>query len=172
MVIWPPGLEKIHKTRIKKMKRLQFLLASVATLFLTATSAVAAEVAMDGYCPVCYMEAGKAERGSQEFAAEHRGKVYYFVSEDTKKLFEENPDKYLPAYDGYCAYGMSFGKKVKSDPRAFTVVNGKTYFNKNEAIAKDFRKDEAGYIAKADANWKKLSMMEKEGTKKDEMMKK
>ena len=167
MAIWPPGLEKIHKTRIKKMKRLQFLLAAAATLFFTATSAVAAEPALDGYCPVCYIEAGKAVKGDKQFAAVHNGKTYYFVSEETKGLFVANPDKYLPAYDGYCAYGMSFGKKIKSDPKAFTVVNGKTYLNKNAAISKDFRKDEAGFIAKADANWKEQMMM-----KEKEMMKK
>ena len=138
------------------MKRIQFLLAAVATLFITATHAVAADPALDGYCPVCYIEAGKAVKGDKEFAAEHQGKTYYFVSEETKALFVANPEKYLPAYDGYCAYGMSFGKEIKSDPTVFTVVNGKTYLNKDKKIGKKFGKDKAGYIAKADTEWKSL----------------
>ena len=149
------------------MKRIQFLLAAVATLILSATSVKAADVALDGYCPVCYIEAGKAVKGDKQFAAEHNGKTYYFVSEETKALFVANPDKYLPAYDGYCAYGMSLGKKFESDPTVFSVVNGKTYLNKDKAVGKLFAKDKAGFIAKADVNWKEQMMM-----KEKEMMKK
>ncbi len=136
------------------MKRIQFLFAAVAALFIATASAPAAELALDGYCPVCYIEAGKAVKGEKSFAADHAGKTYYFVSDETKALFVANPAKYLPVYDGWCAYGMAFGKKFESDPRVFTVVNGKIYLNKNKKIGKKFNKDKSGFIAKADAAWK------------------
>lgn len=132
-------------------------LLSIITLFvsiLSLSSAQAAEKSVLGeYCPVCYIAAGKAVKGDAKFQAEHDGKTYYFISDDTKKTFLKNPTKYLPQYDGWCAYGVAKGKKFKSDPTVFTVENGKLYLNLNKSIGKKFEKDKANLIAQADKNW-------------------
>jgi len=76
-----------------------------------------------------------------------------------------------PALDGYCpvcyvaglcAYGMAFGKKFEADPTVFSVVDGKIYLNKDAAIGEKFSADKAAFIAKADAEWKKIEMAMKE----------
>ena len=124
------------------------------------------EVAIGGYCPVCYLGAGKAVKGSSEFKAEHNGETYLFASQEALDTFKKDPEKYLPQYDGYCAFGMSFGKEIKSDPTVFKVVDGKVYLNKNKEVGKEFAKDPAAYIAKADVQWEKIEMKEKEEMKK------
>ncbi|MGL4398389.1 MAG: YHS domain-containing (seleno)protein [Luteolibacter sp.] len=117
-----------------------------------------AMVELGGYCPVCYIAAGKAVKGSAEFTAVHEEKTYHFVSKETMEMFQKNPSKYLPAYDGLCAYGMSLGKKFPSDPTVFKVVEGKVYLNKNAEVGKLFGEGTMAQIAKADAEWKKMGM--------------
>ena len=35
----------------------------------------------------------------------------------------------LPAYGGFCAYGVALGKKFDDDPRYWKIVDGKLYLN-------------------------------------------
>ena len=131
----------------------------IAFLGLTLGLVAMDKPALDGYCPVCYISAGKAVEGTKEFAAEHEGKTYYFVNADAMKAFQAEPEKFLPEYDGYCAYGMALGKKFESDPTVFSVIDGKLYLNKDESIGKKFNKEPKKLISQADTEWK---AMEKE----------
>ena len=70
--------------------------------------------------------------------------------------FSKNPDKYVPQYGGYCAYGMSEGHKAPTDPDAWTIVDGKLYLNYNKDVRTKWREDEKGRIDKADKNWPEL----------------
>lgn len=114
---------------------------------------------LGGYCPVAYIKNEQAIKGSKEFASTVDGKTYWFVSADAKALFDKEPNKYLPQYDGYCAYGMTFGKKFPVDPTVSAVVDGKLYLNKNADVGKKFNQDQKGYIQQADAKWAKLMSM-------------
>ena len=55
----------------------------------------------------------------------HPKYVFEVASEANKKTFEANPQKYLPAFGGYCAYGVSVGKKFVGDPNVWEVVDGR-----------------------------------------------
>ena len=145
---------------MKTLKKL--LLASLVLVSGTLFADEKADVALGGYCPVCYIAAGKAVKGTAEFKAEHGGKTYHFVKQGAVDAFKKTPEKFLPAYGGLCAYGMAYGKKIEADPTVFTVVEGKIYLNKNEAIGKKFSKEPTSFITKADAAWKKIEMAMKE----------
>ena len=46
------------------------------------------------------------------------------------------PGKYVPAYEGFCATAGAPGMKLESDPKLFTVHNGRAYlFSNTEAKA-------------------------------------
>lgn len=131
----------------------------------TATVGIAAaqeKIGLGGNCPVCYIAANKAAKGDAAFASVHEGVTYHFVDEKTKKMFEAEPVKFLPQYDGFCAYGMSLGKKFESDPSVFKVIEGRLFLNKSADVAKLFAKDTASHIVKADKSWKEMEMKEKE----------
>lgn len=113
-------------------------------------------LALDGYDPVAYQTEARATPGSPAFTASHEGAVYRFVSAASKATFEADPGRYVPAYGGYCAYGMARGYRAKIDPRAFTVVNGRLYLNYSLDVRDRWSKDIAGYLQKADANWARL----------------
>ncbi|OWJ59088.1 YHS domain-containing (seleno)protein [Inquilinus limosus] len=118
--------------------------------------APAENVAIRGYDPVAYFREGKPHLGSPEFAAQHDGATWWFASAEDKALFEADPEKYMPAFGGFCAYGTSRGYLVKIEPEAWSIVDGRLYLNYDLGVRDTWAKDPKGYIAKATANWPKL----------------
>lgn len=108
---------------------------------------------LSGYDPVAYFTDARPTRGSGYHVTVHDGVTYVFTSEEHKKLFTANPQKYLPAYGGYCAYGVAVGKKFVADPEVWKVVDGTLYLNLDKGIKDKWEKDIPGYIKKAEANW-------------------
>lgn len=68
-------------------------------------------------------------------------------------MFKANPEKYAPQYGGFCAYGMTFGKKFDIDGKAFEVVDGKLYVNKNPSVYEAWKKDIPLHIKEANGSW-------------------
>ncbi|WOK04829.1 YHS domain-containing (seleno)protein [Imperialibacter roseus] len=119
------------------------------------------KIALQGYSPVSYLELGIAQKGQKEFKATHDGVAYYFTDAKQKKAFEANPEKYLPQYGGYCAFGVSVGAKFRVDPNKFVVKDGKYYLFlydlEVDAQQLWLEGNHSQLAAKADNNWKKLS---------------
>ena len=118
-------------------------------------------VALEGYCPVAYFAVNKPLRGKPEFASTHTGVTYHFVSADAKKLFDAEPAKYLPAFGGWCAFGMAVSDKFPVDPTQFKIVDGRLMVflkNKNvDAKALWEKGAERELLKKAEAHWAKVS---------------
>ena len=116
-------------------------------------------VALEGYCPVCYLAVNKAVRGTAQFSYTHNGVTYWFVNENARQAFIANPEKFTPAYGGWCAIGVAMGQRFPVDPEHFKIVDGRIMlFLRNAKVdALDlWNRDEAGNLRKADENWKKL----------------
>lgn len=112
---------------------------------------------IDGYCPVAYFLADKPLKGDSKFSSVYQGKKYLFVSADAQKEFESNPDKYIPAFGGACAYGMSVGEKFPVDPTNFKIVDGNLllFLKNDETDAKDLweNSNQTESLKKAKANF-------------------
>ena len=108
---------------------------------------------VQGYDLVAYHTAGKPVRGNGHNVSEHAGVTYQFSSAENRKAFEANPAKYLPAYGGYCAYGVAVGKKFNGDPEVWKVVDGKLYLNLDKTIQGKWNEDISGNITIANENW-------------------
>jgi YHS domain-containing protein len=113
-------------------------------------------VAIHGYDPIAYFVEGGPRKGRPELALDHAGARWLFSSEANRERFRAEPEKYLPAYGGYCAFGVAQGYLVKIDPDAWAIVDGRLYLNYDRSVARTWRKDVPGYVAKADANWPAL----------------
>lgn len=111
---------------------------------------------INGYDPVAYFTSGKPVRGSGHHAAVYDGVTYLFASDENRKAFEAEPQRYVPNYGGYCAYGVSVGKKFIGDPEIWKIVDGKLYLNLDSDIQCHWEQDIAGHIRQADANWSKI----------------
>ena len=138
----------------------QFLIAIVASLTIS-TGAMAGDYtnstpAVQGYDVVSYQTGKRPIRGNGNFVSTYKGATYQFSSKANLDMFEDNPGKYAPAYGGYCAFGVSVGKKFIGDPEVWRVVDGTLYLNLDTGIQSEWLKDVPGRIKTADAKWQKI----------------
>jgi len=113
-------------------------------------------VAIHGYDPVAYFRQEKPVMGDRELTYTWKGSKWLFSSQENLDSFSLNPEKYAPQYGGYCAYGCSRGKKVATDPNAWTIFNGKLYLNKSLEVQSKWLQDKKHLVELADKNWDDL----------------
>jgi YHS domain-containing protein len=147
--------------RHKTLSRAAGLLALALSLGTTLLAAQAVNtdksgLAIAGYDPVAYFTQTKAVKGSAAITATHQAATYYFASAANRDAFIADPDRFVPVYGGYCAYGVAHGHKVKIDPEAFRVVNDRLYLNYSKGVQQRWLSDIPGNIATADSNWRRL----------------
>ena len=151
-----------------------FLIAGLLTLPVAMASVQAAPiqpiqerfdtlgqgVALGGFDPVSYFPegGGKAEKGFVKRDFKHNGVTYRFASDANRERFRANPDKYLPAYNGWCAWAMAeLNAKVDIEPSSFQIYNGKLYvfYDHTDLNTRElWLKNPEGMLAKANVNWK------------------
>ncbi|MGB3210872.1 MAG: YHS domain-containing (seleno)protein [Desulforhopalus sp.] len=120
-------------------------------------------LAMQGYDPVSYFS-GIPLTGKLEFTATHGGITYRFASQKTMNQFVSEPDKYIPAYGGWCAWAMLDGEKVDIDPERFKVIDGINYLyydgfwgNTLKKWEKRAEKEgEAALVRQSAGHWQKI----------------
>jgi YHS domain-containing protein len=84
-------------------------------------------VALKGYDVVAYFKEHRPAKGLPEFRQDFDGVRYYFSTGQNRETFRTDPDHFTPQFGGYCAMGMSDGKKFEADPTLFKIVDGKLY---------------------------------------------
>lgn len=109
--------------------------------------------AVDGYDTVAYFTEGKPVEGSGDYSTEYMGATWQFASQENLDLFLGDPEKYAPAYGGYCAYAVALGSTAKGDPQQWEIHENRLYLNVNADIKKKWSADKPGYIEKSEANW-------------------
>ncbi len=115
------------------------------------------DVILAGHDAVAYFTENAPVLGHPQYTAQYRGAVYRFASAQNRDSFQASPEKYAPAYGGYCALGTSFGKKFAVDGQAFEIVEGRLYVNKNLGVYKSWKKDIPGNIVKAEGQWPSIA---------------
>ena len=130
-------------------------------------------LAIEGYDPVAYFKegGGKATPGDPAITHSIDKTTYRFASEANRDLFKADPEKYEPAYGGWCAYAMGAkGEKVTVNPKAFIVSDGHLFLFYKTFLT-DTRKpwnEEAEKLeSAADSHWIEVVGVEEkaEGTK-------
>jgi len=118
--------------------------------------------AVSGYDPVAFFSLEQSAVGSPQasaipgkasITAEWNGAKWAFASEENKATFLADPEKYAPAYDGHCAYGLAQGGKVPANPNLWRIVDGTLYLNIHPAVVGFWEEDISGFIKTADKNW-------------------
>jgi YHS domain-containing protein len=109
-----------------------------------------------GYDPVAYFTEGRPVPGRSDIPVEYGGAKYLFSSTKNRDAFEADPEKYVPQYGGYCAFGVSEGKKFDIDPASWRIMDGKLYVNLNPVVLEMWSKDTNKYLEKSEKNWPKI----------------
>ena len=99
----------------------------------------------------------QAVKGDPQFSAEYEGATWIFSSQENLDLFNAEPAKYAPAYNGYCAYAAAKGSLAKTNPDAWRVIDGKLYLNFSKSVQRRWGKDIPGNIEAANGNWADLT---------------
>jgi len=113
-------------------------------------------VAMRGFDPVSYFD-GRPLKGDSKFYHHHKGITYYFATAENRDRFAKSPDKYEPAYGGWCAFTVAnTGERVKINPSTFKIVDGKLHlfynFNGDNRLRR-WNANEQKYRSAANKNW-------------------
>jgi len=109
--------------------------------------------AVEGYDVVAYFTDGKPVEGDKDHSVEWKGTDWYFASEEHKKMFVANPEKFAPQYGGYCAWAVSQGYTASTVPEAWKIVDGKLYLNYSKGVQSTWEEDIPGNIKQANSNW-------------------
>lgn len=143
---------------------MKFLSVSLLTLLISATGEAqdikyynTKGIAINGYAPVACFLQNKAVEGTDSYSTDWSGSKWKFISQANLDSFKIAPEKYVPQYGGYCAYGCSENHKAPTDPNAFTMVGNKLYLNYSLKVKEFWLKDTSGKIKAADGYWPALN---------------
>ncbi len=127
-----------------------------------AVAPLTTALGLGGYSPVSYFNEAGPHVGSPAISAEHAGVVYFFATDAERDLFNATPERFVPAYSGWCATGMALGKYFPVSATNYKIVNNRLmlFLHTPEADALQMWNDagEAEQLKKADAFFKAESM--------------
>jgi hypothetical protein len=102
---------------------------------------------------------GTQDKKRAEFPSLHPGlsssvtNRHRFANAENLARFKENPERYVPAYGGYCAWAVSQGYLAKGDPAHWSIRQGRLYLNYNQSVQDTWLQSPDRFIQQADANW-------------------
>ncbi len=159
------------------MNRFTCAIAAAATALTFAGQAYAGDqyvdetgFAVSGYDVVAYFSLSQSPVGTSQpegvpgnkaITSEYNGSTFAFSSAGNKALFDADPAKYAPQYDGHCAYGVSKGGKVPGNPNLWRVVDDKLYLNITKNVVGFWEEDIPGNLTLSEKKWVSIESAEK-----------
>ncbi len=121
-------------------------------------------VVLDGHDVVAYHTMAKAVPGSASNSVTYDGAEFYFTSAENLALFKQDPARYAPKFNGYCAFAAAHhNAKVPANADTFKLYNGELlmFFNdlnegKKFNTKVPWNANEKALHATAEENWKTL----------------
>ncbi len=95
-------------------------------------------LALKGYDPVAYFEAGKATAGDSQFSYQWNGATWQFSSAANQELFAQSPESYAPQFGGFCSFAVSKGVTADISPSAWHISDGALYLFADENVKTDW----------------------------------
>jgi YHS domain-containing protein len=129
--------------------------------------------AISGFDPVAFHTLKKALKGDPRFTLSYAGAQWLFASAEHLQAFTQDPDKFMPAWGGQCAWAVSengiSNKKLSGD---FEFVDGRLYLfaygnSARDGAMRDFlygRWPRASRIRDGDRHWSDLKRRLEEGS--------
>ena len=153
------------------MKKLYSLVAQFARWVVTLSfiflslSIASAEPVSTGYISntaigkhdtVSYHTNQQATKGSKRFVYQWKGADWYFASAEKRDLFASNPEKYTPAYNGFCSNALTLDEGlIRTDGSVWHIFDDKLHlFFAERGRVRWVEGDYAELKAQADAAWK------------------
>lgn len=140
------------------LPRLAAIILMAAALFGCAAKNVVSDgedrdLMLRGNDPVAYHTVGKPVRGDPAIKASYDGATYRFADEKNRALFLKEPQRYVPAYAGFCASGAHYALKAAIGANTFKIVDGRLYLFGGERSRRHWEMDQAKNIQLGDWYW-------------------
>lgn len=129
------------------------LVAGCGTVHNTITDGGDDRVILRGNDAVAYVSEGKPVKGMPTIKSTYDGDVYRFASEANKRVFDANPQRYAPAYAGFCASGAPYALKSNIGAEVFTIHRDRLYLFGSERGKAHWLMDVDDNRKKGDAYW-------------------
>lgn len=146
-----------RRTALRLLTAAPVVLASPLVLrpAFAATPRIYAEdgIAVDGSDVMAYWDGAGPQAGSDAYRFDWMGATWRFQTAETRDRFAADPDRYAPAYGGYCAWAVSRGYTAATTPEAWTIHDNRLFLNFSLRIRRRWERDIPGNVAKGDANW-------------------
>lgn len=153
-------------TRYSRRASLGLMAATLALPSIIATRAQAGReqeffqdsmgYALNGYDPVAYFEIEEAAKGTLDHALEERWTTWLFTRVEYRELYQADPDRYTPQFNGFCAEAMARGYKRRSDPTLWVKIDGKVYLHYSVVDQNRWAEDIRGNIRLAEKKWEEI----------------
>lgn len=112
-----------------------------------------AHLMLFGHDVVAYFTEGRHRKGDPAIKSVIDGVTFRFATAEHKALFDREPAKYIPQYNGYCANGIVYGIPWGGDADSWRIINGKLYTFGGKGSRDGFYVDLPRNIALADKYW-------------------
>jgi len=105
-------------------------------------------LALSGYDPTSYFDEDAITRGplpgKADLTAEHATATYQFATPERQERFLASPDKFAPAFGGFCAKAVSENDVYWINPKTFLIQDGNLlmFYDKDSINTKDFWLDD------------------------------
>ena len=142
---------------LRILAALMLAMASSAMSLAQTDAAKAPRVVLKGHDPVAYFTQKRPIRGDPRINYDWDGGRYFFTSEENRKQFVANPERYEPQFGGYCTGSMARGVRAEADPDAWIIADGKLYVFGSVKFSEMARNDPrwlAERIALSGDNWR------------------
>ncbi|MEE9272230.1 MAG: YHS domain-containing (seleno)protein [Robiginitomaculum sp.] len=109
-------------------------------------------LAVGGYDILSFYQ-GNLIKGSPKISVNWKGVRWQFATKTNLETFIKEPEKYEPAYGGYCAWALANNKLAKGKPKHWTIKDGRLFLNINSQIKQLWLKHMDKFIEQGDKNW-------------------
>ena len=106
-----------------------------------------------GHDVVAYFTESKHRMGDPAIKTVIDNVTFRFATVQHKGLFDKEPAKYIPQYNGYCANGIVYGIPWGGDADSWRIINGKLYNFGGQGSRDGFFVDVPRNMALADKYW-------------------
>ena len=120
-------------------------------------------IAIGGHDTVAYYNIGDGEphqavEGNKSWKVEWKGADWLFTNEVDRDLFAANPERYSPAYNGFCANALSLGEGlIKTDGTHWQIFGDRLYtFYAARGRERWLNGNFENYRTVADRAWKEI----------------
>ena len=120
--------------------------------------------AIGGYDSVAYHDPSAisthtAIEGSKKWVFEWRGATWRFASEQSYNAFKADPEKYRPAYGGFCSNALSLGEGlIRTDGAHWEILDGRLHlFFAARGRDRWLDGNHTQYRQQADKAWKEIT---------------